>query len=105
MDFSLDLRKGFLTSVEEFRQTLFILLQNPKGTFIQGPYVGSFVSPHLSDNDLLEEQVRQTLNQLSGVSIQDVSVSNGNEVTVKLTYKNNFIKLKYLINNEDQGSN
>lgn len=101
MDFPLDLNTGvFISSMDEFRQDVEILLKETIGNFMQSPQLGAKFSIHCGDELLIKTGVEETLNQIQGVQVQSCTVQN-NEVLVEVKYKDNIVNFQFSVDNEN----
>lgn len=75
----------FVTSYDEFKQSLYLLLKTWYGRFLQSSQMGSRVSPHVSDIMLLRTGVSATVEQLRGCTCESVDV-RGDDVLIRVSY-------------------
>lgn len=90
MDFPLILSgassQEFVYAYAELKQTIFLLLRQWYGSFMQSAQMGSRVSPHVADSMLLRTGITATISQISGCECQDVQVY-GESVQVVVLYR------------------
>lgn len=74
MDLPLQLEQmSFVDSLEELKQTIYIMLKTNIGEFIQNPTMGSWIDIHSTDEDLVKESIRTTLEQIPGLTTLQVA--------------------------------
>lgn len=99
MDFPINLGSlSFVTGQEEFKQCMYILLKEEVGKFLQDFKLGSHIVIHSSDSDLIEENIRKTLEQIPGCVITTIDFTNDEEVELVVKYKDQLIDFKFNIN-------
>ena len=76
------------------KQLVVALLSNNYGAFIQSPSMGRRFDVHQSDSLLVEEGVRQTLEQVKAVTIKKINVSLPN-IVILLEYRGENIEIEY----------
>ena len=98
MDFPLNLTNNphWVYDKEEVRQVIISLLKDNRGSFIQSPVLGRKFDVHQSDKLLVDEGVRQTLEQIKGMAVKDVSV-NLPEIKIMVDYNGDNISIEYQI--------
>ena len=79
----------FVSSSNEIKQVIKLLLLNQKGTFFQSYKIGSLIGIHSSDVDEIEEGIRQTLAQIPDLVVQKVSMITFDNFEVTINYKGN----------------
>lgn len=97
MDFPLDLTKSWVDNTDELEQTVVLILKNRMGEFIQSPTIGLALSVHSSDLHLLEEGVRATIDQLKGVTLDNVEIRRTEEfnitIDLRISYRGDFLNI------------
>ena len=96
MDFPITLssRPEFVDNLPELKQTIYALLYNEIGSFSQKEDLGALFSIHSASEELLEEGIRKTMDQIKAVSVQNIVV-NGTDVLLQLSYKGEDVTLRY----------
>lgn len=74
MEFPENLEQGvLLKGMDEFKQTIKLLIKNNKKQFLQNPELGSTISPH-TDTEILKLAIRDVVNQVPNTALIDISV-------------------------------
>jgi hypothetical protein len=94
MDFSRTDIQQTVSGLEEFQQTLYIMLLNRVRDFCQDPLLGATFSPHVADSALVDEGIRATLGKIKGLVVKSVSHQE-NEWEVSVQYQGRFINYKF----------
>lgn len=98
MDFPYNLSSGeFVEGLDEFKQSLSLILTNYIGSFYQSSTLGAYFDVHV-DASSLKVAVKKTCEELSSVLVDSVDVSPLGEVTVNLHYKGKFVNYKFMFN-------
>lgn len=97
MDFPQSLESfDFVSGLEEFKQTLTLLIKNPRGAFMQDYSLGSLVDVHTTDAIALVEGLRATAEQISGVRVDDCSYDESKDIyNLSVVYKDQFLNFKF----------
>lgn len=99
MDFPMVLEnESFVTSTNEFRQCLQLILVNPLHTFLQNYQIGSLVSIHSTNEDAMENNIRETLKELDGVSVSSIAQDSEGQYSVSVYYKGSIVNFTFNIN-------
>lgn len=85
------------TGVDEFRQTLTVLLKNPLGEFHQSNRLGALFDVHQPASDV-SMLLRQTIEQLKDVKVENVTV-RGEKFHVTVLYKGELVNFEFGLNN------
>jgi hypothetical protein len=93
MDIKLDC-SSFITGENELKQTITVLLTNYIGSMYQSTTLGAKFSVHDTDITLLEEGIRNTLEELEDLEVNGVQVV-GTEVYVSIVYDGKVINYQY----------
>lgn len=100
MDLPVLLEKlSFVSSLDELRQTIVVLLKNYRGSFLQDTAIGSFISVHATDVDEIEDSIHRTLEQIPDLVVNQVQVLDESNVQVSITYKGNIEQFSFNIDN------
>lgn len=99
MDFPLNLNSNptWVYGREELKQNVIMLLKNHVGTWLQSPSIGACFDIHMQDNILVEEGVRQTLEQVPYINIVSITVDLPN-IKVVFVYNGETINFQYEMN-------
>ena len=88
MDLPIELETCTLvSSMDELRQCILILLKEEQGSFLQDFNLGSFVKIHTSDLDLIDECVRATVGQIKGLVVKDIQVDSVYNIIIAVEYQ------------------
>ena len=70
--------------MDELRQAIILMLKTKSGFFIQHPTMGTEVDVHIADEDgdFYTTEIRNTLNQIDGVSVESVTINNETFTTI-----------------------
>lgn len=95
MDFPVNLENaGMVSSMEELKQCLWVLLKEEQGQFLQDRTLGSRVKIHSSDNDLIEECIRASVSQIKGVVITNINIIDNNAQLV-IKYQDEIVEFQF----------
>ena len=96
MDFPINLEKfDFVTGLEEFQQTLSIILKEPLRNFLQSPKVGAYFDVHSTDANLIKYGIENTIKtQIPELVVLSVDVNLPN-ILIRCKYKDKIINFKY----------
>lgn len=100
MDFPIKLSsRAFVSGLSEFKQVVILMLKTYNGGFLQNPTIGSVLSVHETDRDLIDESIRSTLSQINGVSVTSVTISEDyTQAAVSLVYNGKIVNFVFNIN-------
>ena len=90
-------------AMEEFKNTIYVLLKNHLGTFIQSNRLGTRLDIHCPEPDDVKYSIRDTLEQIPNTEVQDVQVlSSGKYYDIKLyvKYLDDIIEFNFSYENE-----
>lgn len=79
----------FVSAMDELKQTIVVLLKNPRFSFLQSPHIGSFVSIHATDQDEIETGIKNTLEEIPDLVVNLVELQDESNVLVNVTYRGN----------------
>ena len=96
MDFpvTLNSKSKWVYGRDELRQNLILILKNHVGTFIQSNDIGAYYDVHCEDEELIEENVRQTLEEIPYIKINNIEVILP-VVNIQITYNGDVINFQY----------
>lgn len=97
MDFPLVLQNKFASGMDEFKQDITLILKNPIRMFFQSLELGNQASPHSSDEELLDTGIRNTVSQISGVTVEYLNIV-GEDIELHLKYRDNIVKFQFSVN-------
>lgn len=101
MDFPLNLESlQFVEAMDEFRQTVTLLLKEQSGNFMQSNSLGALFSVHSGDEGVIEYGIEETLKKINGVTVESCVVKLPN-VSVSLKYKDEIVKFQFSVSDED----
>ena len=92
MDFPINLSKYFIQGMDEFKQTVELILKNPVGNFYQSLSIGALFSVHSSQNQIIDGCVK-TLQSIPGVTVMSCQFQ-GTDILAQISYRDritNFI--------------
>ena len=76
---------NFVVGEEELRQTILMHLKIQEGGFLQSYSKGSLVDLHCGDEELIEEMIKRSLEQINDLEVAEIKVLEGVfEVHVKV---------------------
>ncbi len=99
MDFPLILDTGtFVYGIEELRQTITALLKVRIARWLQDNKIGSYVSIHSNDVELLEESTQATIQQIDGLTAVSVTANTEGQITAVVRYRGQVQEFQFNVN-------
>lgn len=105
MDFPIKLTSTspYVYGMEEFKNTIYVLLKNHLGTFIQSNQLGTRLDVHCPEPSDIKHSITDTLEQIPDTIVEDVQVlESGKHYDVKIfvKYLDDIVEFNFNYENE-----
>lgn len=81
-------RVQFVNSIAEVQAAMYHLLRIPKGEFLSGPELGSYIDIHTTEINQIPTAIKMTIEEIPGVTFESARQVNDSTWKVSYSYRN-----------------